>query len=146
MPTIKDTITTLATDAGYDGDRPQTIADAIEAYGTVAGGGGGGGGVVHLYIDWDDNDKHHFFYDSEYTNPATAKEIYDMFSGGAALVAHRYDTILSPVTMLLDGTNYSIAFSCAHTNASYSGISLCEAHMLNVSASTYECAYSVVNK
>lgn len=46
MPTIKDTITTLATDAGYDGDRPQTIADAIEAYGTVAGGGGGSTGMV----------------------------------------------------------------------------------------------------
>ena len=50
MPTIKDTITTLATDAGYDGDRPQTIADAIEAYGAVAGGGGGGVSIMKVTV------------------------------------------------------------------------------------------------
>lgn len=46
MSTIKDAITNIAVDAGYDGDKPQTIADAIEAYGTVAGGGGGGAGAT----------------------------------------------------------------------------------------------------
>lgn len=46
MSTIKDAITAIATEAGYEGDKPQTIADAIEAYGTVAGGGGGSGPLV----------------------------------------------------------------------------------------------------
>lgn len=46
MSTIKDAITNIAVDAGYDGPTPATISDAIEAYGTVAGGGGGGAGAA----------------------------------------------------------------------------------------------------
>lgn len=43
MATIKDEILSIATEQGYDGDAPQTIAQAVNALGTVIGGGGGGG-------------------------------------------------------------------------------------------------------
>lgn len=43
MATIKDEILSIATEQGYEGDTPQTIAGAVNALGTVIGGGGGGG-------------------------------------------------------------------------------------------------------
>lgn len=42
MATIKDEIVAIATEQGYEGDAPQTIAEAVNALGSVMGGGGGG--------------------------------------------------------------------------------------------------------
>jgi hypothetical protein len=43
MATIKDEIVAIATEQGYEGDAPQTIAEAVNALGSVMGGGGSGG-------------------------------------------------------------------------------------------------------
>lgn len=50
MATIKDEIVTIATEQGYEGDAPQTIAEAVNALGSVMGGGGGGGGAEPLFV------------------------------------------------------------------------------------------------
>lgn len=48
MATIKDEIAAIAAEQGYEGDAPQTIAQAVNALGTVMGGGSGGGGSAHV--------------------------------------------------------------------------------------------------
>lgn len=51
MATIQQEIMNIAEAQGYEGDAPQTIAEAVNALGTVMGGGGSGGGgggmVIH---------------------------------------------------------------------------------------------------
>lgn len=44
MATIQQEIMSIAEANGYDGDAPKTIAEAVNALGTVMGGGGSGGG------------------------------------------------------------------------------------------------------
>jgi hypothetical protein len=49
MRRTKDAITDFAIAKGYDGDKPKTIAGAVDALAGVAGGGGAGGAAGYSY-------------------------------------------------------------------------------------------------
>ena len=71
MGTIQQEIAAIAAGQGYDGPAPTTIAEAVNALGSVMGGGGGGGGAEPLFV--------HFTYQSydpeTYTADKTFEEI-----------------------------------------------------------------------
>jgi len=46
MATKKEELAAIAEANGYDGDAPKTIAEAVNALGTVMSGGGGGHPLV----------------------------------------------------------------------------------------------------
>ena len=50
METIKEEIVPIAEAQGYEGEGGSTIAEAVNALGTVMGGGGSGGGGGELFI------------------------------------------------------------------------------------------------
>ena len=50
MATIKEEIMSIAEAQGYDGDTPSTIAEAVNALGSVIGGGGSGGGSATMVV------------------------------------------------------------------------------------------------
>ena len=88
MSTIKDEILSIATEQGYEGDAPQTIAGAVNALGTVIGGGGSGGGmVIHVTCD----DKY-----TTYTADKTYEEILAYYEDGNTDIVLRFDPPRSP--------------------------------------------------
>lgn len=121
MSTIKDEILSIATEQGYEGDAPKTIAGAVNALGTVIGGGGGGGANV-MIVEFTNEVPQQT--GSEFTSSKSAEEVYNhVMSGGIAFIlcpyiypqsdveAHSY---LLPVCSVLKNSDstYVVGGSC----------------------------------
>ena len=81
MSTIKDEILSIATEQGYEGDAPKTIAQAVNALGTVMGGGGGGD-IVYIHGEEDPEDDTYIKLDCP-----DASVIAEAFRSGKLVVA-----------------------------------------------------------
>lgn len=78
MSTKKEELVAIAREGGYEGDMPSTIAEAINAVGSVAGGGSGGGMVVNLTGGYSSVDKGTGYF----TIDKTAAEIIEYLGSG----------------------------------------------------------------
>lgn len=87
MATKKEELAAIAEAQGYEGDTPSTIAEAVNALGTVMGGGSGGGGVT--FVDFTFNQS-----TGKYDASLTNKEICDLVDSGA-LVVGRWKSVSS---------------------------------------------------
>jgi hypothetical protein len=88
MATIQQEIMSIAEAQDYDGDAPSTIAQAVNALGSVIGGGGSGGAGV-TFVDFTFNQS-----TGKYDASLTNKEICDLVDSGA-LVVGRWKSVSS---------------------------------------------------
>ena len=79
MATIKEEIMSIAEAQGYEGDGGSTIAEAVNALGSVMGGGGSGGGGNLVKVTISPNGTGPLIADK------TNKEIYDLYHEGALI-------------------------------------------------------------
>ena len=113
MSTIKDEIIGIAEEQGYEGEAPKTIAQAVNALGTVIGGGGG---IVAFDFTAQEGAQ------TNYETDATCSEIYDAVDSGNLVFARVYMTtsvskqwITLPLTYISkpdsDSSPYMLTFS-----------------------------------
>ena len=95
MATKKEEIVAIAEAQGYEGDTPSTIAEAVNALGSVMGGGGSGGGGNLVKVTFSFSETGPIIADK------TNKEIYDLYSEGA-LIYFSLDGVFIPS----DGISY----------------------------------------
>ena len=84
MATIKEEIMSIAEAQGYEGEGGSTIADAVNALGSVMGGGGGGGADI-MFVEFTNSEQQQTGYN--FTSSKTAEEVYNhMIGGGLACI------------------------------------------------------------
>lgn len=158
MATIKDEIVAIATEQGYEGDAPSTIAQAVNALGTVIGGGGsGGGGVIATFSLARDNMSATAgeFLSGEYAGEtATNEKIHELATKGVVVVgidmsSSSYgisNTLYYLSTAQKSGSNFTIYLMSLSLSGSGSSMTATISRVENSSMTADGVSYTITSK